>query len=223
MLPDFPKLRKEMSSHLMLKLHAMVQEKEPILADIRGITQHEGDIIAYDQLTGEGVRIVTEGFKEVQSAFVTRFEDVPGLVGERRIRSWLELLTTLLAISVRVSARQINIIVVGGSAGALTFLQEIVKDFPVNFQAAICVALHVSPDAPSLLAEIVNRSGPLLAAFAEDEEKIVSSRIYIAPPDRHLLVYDGSVHLTRDPRENRSRPAIDPLFRSAARWYGPVA
>ena len=83
MLPDFPKLRKEMSSHLMLKLHAMVQEKEPILADIRGITQHEGDIIAYDQLTGEGVRIVTEGFKEVQSAFVTRFEDVPGLVGER--------------------------------------------------------------------------------------------------------------------------------------------
>jgi hypothetical protein len=83
MLPDFPKLRKEMSSHLMLKLHATVQEKEPILADIRGVTQHEGDIIAYDQLTGEGVRIVTEGFKEVQSAFVTRFEEVPSLVGER--------------------------------------------------------------------------------------------------------------------------------------------
>ena len=83
MLPDFPKLRKEMSGHLMVKLHAMVQEKEPILADIRGITQHEGDITAYDQLTGEGVRIVTEGFKEVQSAFVTRFEVVPGLVGER--------------------------------------------------------------------------------------------------------------------------------------------
>jgi hypothetical protein len=83
MLPDFPKLRKEMSSHLMLKLHATVQEKEPILADIRGVTQHEGDIIAYDQLTGEGVRIVTEGFKEVQSAFVTCFEEVPSLVGER--------------------------------------------------------------------------------------------------------------------------------------------
>jgi hypothetical protein len=65
-----------MSSHLMLKLHAMVQEKEPILADIREITQHEGNIIAYHQLTGEGVRIVTEGFKEVQSTFVTRFEDV---------------------------------------------------------------------------------------------------------------------------------------------------
>ena len=117
---------------------------------------------------------------------------------------------------------QINIIVVGGSAGALTFLQEIVRDFPVNFQAAICVALHVSPDAPSLLAEIVNRSGPLLAAFAEDEEKIVSSRIYIAPPDRHLLVYDGSVHLRwilpdRRPatHDRRALPPIVPNGRVA--------
>jgi len=83
MLPDFPKLRKEMASHIMLRLHAMVQEKEPILADVRGITQHEGDVIAYDQLTGDGVRIVTEGFKEVQTVFVTRFEDVPTLVGEK--------------------------------------------------------------------------------------------------------------------------------------------
>jgi two-component system, chemotaxis family, protein-glutamate methylesterase/glutaminase len=114
-----------------------------------------------------------------------------------------------------------NIIVVGGSAGALSILEKIVKDFPENFPASIFVALHVSPDAPSHLGDIVNRAGSLFAAFAKDEERIVASRIYIAPPDRHLLLYDGTVHLTRDPRENRSRPAIDPLFRSAARWYGP--
>ena len=113
-----------------------------------------------------------------------------------------------------------DIVVVGGSAGALTVLQEIVKDFPENFPVPICVALHVSPDVPSFVADIVNRAGPLFAAFAKDEERIVPSRIYIAPQDRHLLVYDGRLHLTRDPRENRSRPAIDPLFRSAARWYG---
>jgi len=110
MLPDFPKLRKEMSGHLMLKLHAMVQEKEPILADIRGITQHEGDIIAYDQLTGEGVRIVTEGFKEVQSTFVTRFQDVPSLMGERLDASSQELRTTLHAISAKVSVRRLRLV-----------------------------------------------------------------------------------------------------------------
>jgi two-component system chemotaxis response regulator CheB len=113
-----------------------------------------------------------------------------------------------------------DIVVVGGSAGALGILQCIVRDLPDDFPAAVFVVLHVSPDAPSHLAEIVNRAGPLAAAFAKNEEKIVASRIYLAPPDQHLLVSDGIIHLTRDPRENRSRPAIDPLFRSAARRYG---
>ena len=115
---------------------------------------------------------------------------------------------------------QPEIIVVGGSAGALGVLQHIVRDFPENFPASVFVVLHVSPDAPSHLAEIVNRSGPLRAAFAENDEPIIASRIYVAPPDHHLLISDGTVRLTRDPRENRSRPAIDPLFRSAARSYG---
>jgi two-component system chemotaxis response regulator CheB len=113
-----------------------------------------------------------------------------------------------------------DIVVVGGSAGALGILQRIVRDLPENFPAAIFVVLHMSPDAPSHLAEIINRAGPLVAAFAENEEDIVASRIYIAPPDQHLLLSDGTVRLTKGPRENRSRPAIDPLFRSAARSYG---
>jgi hypothetical protein len=65
----------------MLKLHSMVQQKEPILGEIRGITQHEGDVIAYDQLTQDGVKIVTEGFKEVRVDFETKIEDVPTLTG----------------------------------------------------------------------------------------------------------------------------------------------
>jgi two-component system, chemotaxis family, protein-glutamate methylesterase/glutaminase len=113
-----------------------------------------------------------------------------------------------------------SIIVIGGSAGALDFLQRTVRDVPENFPAAVFVVLHVSPDAPSHLAELINRAGPLRAAFAENEEKIVTSRIYVAPPDRHMIITDGNVRLARDPRENRSRPAIDPLFRSAARYYG---
>jgi two-component system chemotaxis response regulator CheB len=113
-----------------------------------------------------------------------------------------------------------DIVVIGGSAGALSVLQRIVRDLPENFPAAVFVVLHMSPDAPSHLAEIVNRGGPLVAAFAKNEEKIAASRIYVAPPDQHLLVSDGNVRLRRGPRENRSRPAIDPLFRSAAQSYG---
>lgn len=113
-----------------------------------------------------------------------------------------------------------HIIVVGGSSGALPFLQKIVREFPEDFPSSVFVVIHLSPDAPSHLAEIVNRVGGLSAGFAKDKEKIVPSRIYIAPPDQHLIINDGIIRLTRDPRENRSRPAIDPLFRSAARSYG---
>lgn len=111
-------------------------------------------------------------------------------------------------------------IVVGGSAGALSILQQIVRHFPENLPASVIVVLHIPPDVPSHLAEILDRAGPLSASVAKNEEKIVESKIYVAPPDRHLLVVDGTLHLTRDPRENRTRPAIDPLFRSAARSYG---
>jgi two-component system, chemotaxis family, protein-glutamate methylesterase/glutaminase len=109
---------------------------------------------------------------------------------------------------------------VGGSAGALHVLQHIVRDLPQDFPAPLFVVLHLSPDVPSALADILNREANLPASFARNGEKIAPSRIYIAPPDRHLLVADGALQLTRGPRENRSRPAIDPLFRSAAQSYG---
>src|SRR6185437_13223266 len=89
------------------------------------------------------------------------------------------------------------------------------------FPAALFVVLHLAPQSTSVLPEILMRAGPLPAIHPRDGEPIRTGRIYIAPPDHHLLIEDGKVRVVRGPKENRHRPAIDPLFRSAARWYGP--
>lgn len=114
-----------------------------------------------------------------------------------------------------------KVIVIGGSAGALPVLQEIVHHLPDNLAAPILVTLHISPESPSVLPKILNRAGGPRATFARDQAKLQSPAIYVAPPDRHLVVADGRMRLTQGPRENRSRPAIDPMFRSAANAYGP--
>lgn len=73
-----------------------------------------------------------------------------------------------------------------------------------------------------MLPEIVDRAGPLSAVSAQDEETLEPAKIYVAPPDRHLLVgEDGRLRLSRGPKENLARPAVDPLFRSAALVFGP--
>jgi hypothetical protein len=83
MLPDFPKSRLELAEYLMLKLYSLVQQKEPIFGEISGITQHEGDIIAYDQMMENGVRIVSEGFREGRTEIITSIADIPELVGAK--------------------------------------------------------------------------------------------------------------------------------------------
>ena len=100
---------------------------------------------------------------------------------------------------------------------ALTFL---VQQLPADFPAAIFIVLHVPPYGSSVLPEILSRRGPLPAVHAVDGQTIQRGHIYIAPPDRHLIVKDGVLRITRGPNENGHRPAIDPLFRSAARTYG---
>ncbi|MBV8479089.1 MAG: chemotaxis protein CheB [Actinobacteria bacterium] len=116
--------------------------------------------------------------------------------------------------------RPSSVVVVGASAGGVAPLKEVLGALPADLQAAVLVVLHVSPTG-SRLPEILNRSGRLHASHATSGEPLVAGRIYVAPPDHHLLVEDSHCVVARGPRENNMRPAIDPLFRSAARAYGP--
>jgi len=116
---------------------------------------------------------------------------------------------------------QHDIVVIGGSAGSLEPLRVILGGLPEDFPGSIFVAVHLSPEFPSMLDEVVSRWGPLRASFPPDCEAILPRRIYLAPPDRHLEIEPGRIHIERGPCENRHRPAIDPLFRTAARAYGP--
>jgi two-component system chemotaxis response regulator CheB len=118
--------------------------------------------------------------------------------------------------------REKGIVVVGASAGGIQALRSLVAGLSPEFPLPICVVLHVSPRSPGLLGEILDRSGPLRAKNARDFERLRPSRIYVAPPDHDLIVELGGVRLTRGARENRFRPAIDSLFRSAAQVYGHV-
>lgn len=114
-----------------------------------------------------------------------------------------------------------DIVVVGASAGGIPTLKELVALLPADFPAAIFIVQHLSPDVRSYLAEILQRSGPLPVTFAEDNDEIRTGRIYVAPPDEHLLVEPDRMRVVRGPRENRHRPSIDVLFRSAAWAFGP--
>jgi len=113
------------------------------------------------------------------------------------------------------------LVAIGASAGGVEALQAVVAGLPVDLDAAVLVVLHVPRSGPSALPRILNRAGPLPAAHARDGEELTTGRIYIAPPDHHLLVLEGRIRLTHGPVENGHRPAIDVLFRSAARAAGP--
>jgi two-component system chemotaxis response regulator CheB len=114
-----------------------------------------------------------------------------------------------------------DIIVIGASAGGLEALTRLVAGLPVDFPAAVFVVMHIPAHTRSMLPELLASAGPLPAAHAADREPIRPGRIYVAPPDRHLVLQEGAVRLSAGPRENHSRPAADPLFRSAAAAYGP--
>jgi two-component system chemotaxis response regulator CheB len=114
-----------------------------------------------------------------------------------------------------------DVVVMGASAGGIEALRDVASRLPPGLEAAIFVVLHLSQGSRSSLPEIIARAGPLPAAHARDGERILHGRIYVAPPDHHLLLDDGRVVLSRGPHHNRYRPAVDPLFSSAARSYGP--
>lgn len=114
-----------------------------------------------------------------------------------------------------------DIIVIGASAGGFGVLRQLVADLPADLPAALFIVWHMPADSQGVLPDVLNQARTLPAAHAIDGEPIVPGRIYVAPPDRHLLVERGRVRVTKGPREHRFRPAVDPLFRSAAYAYGP--
>lgn len=114
-----------------------------------------------------------------------------------------------------------EIVVVGASEGGVQALSEFVAGLPPDLPAAVFVTMHGRADFESRLAEILSRRGPLPARLALHGERIVPGRIYVAPPDNHLLLRPGYVRVVRGPKENGFRPSVDALFRTAAVAYGP--
>ena len=113
-----------------------------------------------------------------------------------------------------------DMVVVGASAGGVEALSNLLSDLPSEIPIAFFVVLHVPPRSQSRLPLILERTSRLPAEHPSDGEKIRPGRIYVAPPDFHLMVGNGVIHLSRDPKQHHVRPAIDPLFRSAAHVYG---
>lgn len=113
-----------------------------------------------------------------------------------------------------------DIVVIGGSAGGVEALQELIAGLPGGLPAAVFVVVHMASHSPGVLGQILDRAGPLPCAQAMDGELIRPSRVYVAQPDFHMLLNQHWVRVVQGPKENRARPAIDPLFRSAAAAYG---
>jgi two-component system chemotaxis response regulator CheB len=115
-----------------------------------------------------------------------------------------------------MSAHDQSVVVVAASAGGLMPLRALLSGLPPGLPAAVLVVLHIPSSAGSVLPSVLDRAGPLPAAVAVDGEPVLPGRVYVAPPDRHLLVVKGTARLSHGPRQNGVRPAADPLFRSAA-------
>lgn len=114
-----------------------------------------------------------------------------------------------------------DIVVVGASAGGITALKDLVKSLPPDFNGSVFIVLHIPPHTKTVLPSILDRAGALKVVQPRDGEPIQPGKIYVAANDHHLLIEDDRVMVRRGPKENRFRPSIDALFRSAAYTYGP--
>jgi two-component system, chemotaxis family, protein-glutamate methylesterase/glutaminase len=115
-----------------------------------------------------------------------------------------------------------SMVVIGGSAGALSVLRTVLAGLPAGFPLPLCIVLHIGRHRSSY-DELLDRAGPLRVVFAREGDEPQAGTAYLAPPDHHLLIRADRLHLSQGPRENFARPAIDPLFRSAAQACGTGA
>jgi two-component system chemotaxis response regulator CheB len=113
-----------------------------------------------------------------------------------------------------------DLVVIGASAGGIEALQQLLGALPHDLDAAVLIVLHTSSHAGGMLPQILQRAGKLPASHPEDGTQIRKGHVYVAPPDRHMIVEGDRIRIIRGPRENLHRPAIDPLFRSAASSWG---
>lgn len=121
-------------------------------------------------------------------------------------------------------ARELRgVVAIGGSAGGVEALSKVAAGLPADLPYAVLMALHLPRHGPSVLAQIVDRAGPLPTATARDGDKLEAGRIYVAVPGRHLLTQDHTIVLSTGPTENGHRPALNALFRSVAVAFGPRA
>jgi two-component system chemotaxis response regulator CheB len=112
-----------------------------------------------------------------------------------------------------------DLIVIGASAGGIEAVSQVLRGLPEDLPAALFIVIHLSPSYPSILARLLDQAGTLPALHPRDGQTIRRGHVYVAPMDRHLLIEGHSVRVLKGPSENLHRPAIDPLFRSAA-FYG---
>ncbi|WP_262922920.1 chemotaxis protein CheB [Hymenobacter cellulosilyticus] len=115
-----------------------------------------------------------------------------------------------------------HVIVIGASAGGMPALCQLVAQLPADLPAAVLIVQHFAPDSSGEhLVDRLSRQTDLRCLLPQGGELIEPNTVYLAPPDRHLLVKDGYILVTKGPHENHYRPAADALFRSAAAYYGP--
>ena len=112
-----------------------------------------------------------------------------------------------------------RVIVIGGSAGSIDPLCEVIEELPADFSAPIMVVIHIN-EAENMLTDVLQRCTKLKVISPRESQPVMVGHVYIAPPNRHLVVRSDCVIPVPGPRENRHRPAIDVMFRSAARSYG---
>jgi len=113
-----------------------------------------------------------------------------------------------------------DLVVVGASAGGVPALQTLLGELPAELRMTMLIVVHSSPESPGGLADVLNRGSAYPVSYARDGLEIRYGHVYLAPPDFHLTTDDGHLAVRHGPRENRFRPAVDPLFRSAAASHG---